>query len=153
MCTPHSRGRSAYHSRVGRPNPPGASSGSKARAATALPPLGCPAPGQRRPLVVSGISPASLRQLGDVGGDAPGIVTGEEAHRRVPAASGEQLRAVGLLAGVYALRATRGVKLNKVVPTAFFAATARSLDPSRQRRRSNHAARTFEKIDRRCAER
>ena len=38
-----------------------------------------PAPGQRRPLVVSSfISREQLRQLGDVGGDAPGLVAGEE---------------------------------------------------------------------------
>jgi len=53
-----------------------------------------PAPGQRRPLVVSSaISPQQLRQLGDVGGDAPGLVAvegGFAAARRPRAQS--QLR-------------------------------------------------------------
>jgi len=43
-----------------------------------------PAPGQRRALVVSGISRLAqqLRQLGEVGGDAPGFVAGEQLRRR-----------------------------------------------------------------------
>ena len=38
-----------------------------------------PAPGQRRPLVVSGVS-----RLGDVGGYAPRLVAGEEVRSRAP---------------------------------------------------------------------
>ena len=39
---------------------------------------------RRRPLVVSGISRLAqqLRQLGEVGGDAPGFVAGEQLRRR-----------------------------------------------------------------------
>ena len=45
---------------------------------------GYPPPGQRRPLVVSDVSrPAPQpRQRGDVGGDAPGLVAGEQLRRR-----------------------------------------------------------------------
>ena len=43
-----------------------------------------PAPGQRSPLVVSGVSRLAqqLRQLGDVGGDALGLVAGELGPRQ-----------------------------------------------------------------------
>jgi hypothetical protein len=53
---------------------------------SASPGPGCPAPGQRRPPVVSGVSRLvhKLRQLGDVGGDAPGSsrVSSLAAERR-----------------------------------------------------------------------
>ena len=47
-------------------------------------PPGGPAPGQRRPLVVSGAPRLAqpLRQVSYVGGDAPGLVAGEQLGRR-----------------------------------------------------------------------
>ena len=42
-----------------------------------------PAPGQGRPLVVSGVA-QQLRQLGDVHGDAPRFIAGEQLRGRAP---------------------------------------------------------------------